>query len=88
VEMRREESKTEEMLREGEIQALLDRPRVMGGVDAVDFGVSRSAKGSLHRRRISTDVTSPVESEMGTPSPGKATFRHSVDIAEVLSGRI
>jgi len=40
----------------------------------------------LHRRRISTDVVSPVEIEMGTRGPSK-TFRHSVDIAEVLGGR-
>jgi hypothetical protein len=89
VEMGREEGKktSEEIMREGEIQELLSRPRIMDGVEAVDFGApSRSARGSLHRRRISTDVVSPVEIEMGTRSTSK-TFTHSVDIAEVLGGR-
>jgi phospholipid-translocating ATPase len=89
VEMGREENKktSEEIMREGEIQELLSRPRVMDGVEAVDFGaLSRNARGSLHRRRISTDVVSPVEIEMGTRSPSK-TFRRSVDIAEVLGGK-
>jgi len=82
----REKSASEEdMLREGEIQELLDRPRVMTG--AVEPGsVGRSATGSLHRRRISTDVGTEIE--MSPRSPGKPSFRHSVDIAEVLGGRI
>lgn len=88
VEMGREQEKNiseEEMLREGEIQELLDRPRVMTA--AVEPGsVSRSATGSLHRRRISTDVGTEIE--MSPRIPGKPPFRHSVDIAEVLGGRV
>jgi phospholipid-translocating ATPase len=69
-----------EMLREGEIQELLDRPRVMAGA-----GMSRRASGSLHRRKISTDINADIEMSPGSPS--KPTFRHSVDIAEILGGR-
>lgn len=75
----------EEMFREGEIQDLLDRPRFMTG--AVEpGGMSRSATGSLHRRRISTDVGTEIE--MSPRTPGKPIFRHSVDIAEILGGRV
>lgn len=79
-----EKNTSQDLLREGEIQELLDRPRVMAGV--IDQGVSRSATGSLHRRRISTDVG--PEFEMVPRSSAKPTFRHSVDIAEVLGGRV
>jgi len=71
----------EDMLREGEIQELLDRPRVMP-----EPSVSRSATGSLHRRRVSTDVGQEIE--LSPRSPAKPTFRHSVDIAEVLGGSV
>jgi hypothetical protein len=87
--MGREQEKNiseEEMLREDEIQELLDRPRVMTGTVVETDGVSRSAIGSLHRRRISTDVGTEIE--MSPRSPGKPSFRHSVDIVEVLSGRV
>ena len=73
----------EEMLREGEIQELLDRPRVMTAA-AEPGNVSRSATGSLHRRRISTDLGLEIEL-----SPrNKSGFKPSVHVAEVLAGRV
>lgn len=84
VEMRREAAgkTSEEVDREGEIRELLERPRVMSGDES----------GNLHRRRISTDV-GELEVERSYPSSPqqqhqKTTFRHSVDIAEVLGGRV
>lgn len=51
VEMGRDKRSSEEIRREGEIQELLDRPRIMVGT---------RTSGSLYRRRPSADVTSPV----------------------------
>ena len=77
-----------EIEREGEIQALLDRPRVMdSATEAPISGVSRSTTGSLMRRRVSTDInTTDIEMSPRTSTVNK--FRHSVDIAEVLEGRV
>lgn len=62
AEMGKEKKTSMEIRREGEIQELLDRPRVM-------------EEGTLHRRRVSTDL-SPKQ----TPKT-----RHSIDVAEVFS---
>lgn len=88
VEMGREaEGKTsDEMQREGEIQDLLDRPRVM----PTQAGLGESRRGSLHRRKISTEVED-LDLEMASlqpRSPQKREFRASVDMAEVLGGGV
>lgn len=95
VEMVRDKSSVE-VEREGEIQELLDRPRVMDGDGAgevvksdVDVNVKSSASGHLTRRKFSVDVTRSEEQiEMMSPrSSVLPKTRHSVDIAEILGRR-
>jgi len=93
VEMGREKKTSSELQREGEIQDLLDRPRVMDGVGAIGDGEPvasggiKSASGSLHRRRVSTDINA-MDIEMSPRTKSVPKFRHSVDIAEVLGERL
>ena len=94
VEMRREKRTSAEVEREGEIQELLDRPRVMdasGEAEVVvsDVNVKRSASGHLVRRKFSVDVSRSDELiEMTSPrSAVLPKTRHSVDIAEILGRR-
>lgn len=83
VKMGRVDTKTSaEIRREDDIQALLNRPRVMP-VSEASPPLSPTASRTDHsagmtRRRVSTDVGAP---------PAVITFRHSVDIAEVLGRR-
>jgi phospholipid-translocating ATPase len=87
VEMGTEKKTSSEIEREGEIQALLDRPRVMDGAsDAPNRAVSRSTTGSLLRRRVSTDINN-LDIEMSSRTSAASKFRHSVDVAE-LCGRV
>lgn len=95
-----------EIRREDDIQALLDRPRIMPAPAANESPVSPSAAstGGLMRRRVSTDVNAhgghqkTQQQENQRPmdvvvpgitrkATGTITFRHSVDIAEVLGRR-
>jgi phospholipid-translocating ATPase len=91
--MGREVVKTStETQREGEIQELLDRPRVMDGegeVARTDVHVARSASGNLVRRKFSVDVSRSEEDiEMTSPrSTALPKTRHSVDVAELLGRR-
>lgn len=89
VEMGKEKTSTD-VQREGEIQELLDRPRVMeGGGAASDVHIGRSASGHLTRRKFSVDV-SRSEEHIEMTSPRSAVLpktRHSVDIAEILGRR-
>ena len=94
MEMRREKRTSAEVQREGEIQELLDRPRVMdasGEAEVVvsDVNVKRSASGHLVRRKFSVDVSRSDELiEMTSPrSAVLPKTRHSVDIAEILGRR-
>jgi phospholipid-translocating ATPase len=92
VKMGREDPKSSaDMRREDDIQALLDRPRVMPS--SSDPPVSPTAgwgepSGGLMRRRVSTDVNAMQQTDV-EPSTRKSaiTFRHSVDIAELLGRR-
>jgi len=91
VEMGREREKdTLEMDREGEIQELLDRPRIMDDGDNTGLVKSpveavssplRAVTGSLTRRKFSVDAggSAGEKGKVGGPK-----VRHSVDIAEVL----
>jgi phospholipid-translocating ATPase len=90
VEMGREKTSAE-VQREGEIQELLDRPRVMDTereVTTTDVRIARSASGNLVRRKFSVDGNSRRSEEhieMISPrSAGLPKTRHSVDIAEIL----
>lgn len=92
VEMGREREKDSlEMQREGEIQELLDRPRVMDddGAGLVKSPVEtvtsplRTASGSLTRRKFSVD-SGGGSARVGDKGRGGQKLRHSVDIAEVL----
>ena len=89
VEMGKEKTSAD-VQREGEIQELLDRPRVMEGEGAAsDVHVGRSASGHLTRRKFSVDV-SRSEEHIEMTSPRSAVLpktRHSVDIAEILGRR-
>jgi phospholipid-translocating ATPase len=94
VEMGREEGKgSYDLQRESDIQALLDRPRVMD--NSPPHGprspiiLNRSETGSL-RRRVSTDVHAMMDIERSPRStaPPPPMYRHSVDIAELLEGRV
>ena len=102
VEMGKEKTSMEAR-REGEIQELLNRPRLMDGAD-LDAEVvrspvgldqpdlSRSASGrTLTRRKFSTDGNGGrggvEEYEMAPRTSMQGRTRHSVDIAEVLVGR-
>jgi phospholipid-translocating ATPase len=109
VKMGRIDMKTSsEIRREDDIQALLDRPRVMPVSAANESPVSPSAATpvGLMRRRVSTDVNAhgghqKQQQENQNPqqrqrevvpgitrkATGNITFRHSVDIAEVLGRR-
>lgn len=97
VEMGRKVGKSSvDVQREGEIQELLDRPRVMDGAKQgevvksdVDVNVTRSASGHLTRRKFSVDVARSEEHiEMTSPrSTVLPKTRHSVDIAEILGRR-
>jgi phospholipid-translocating ATPase len=90
VEMGREREKDRlEMQREGEIQELLDRPRVMDDentglvkspVETVTSPL-RTVTGSLTRRKFSVDAGGAGVVDKGR---GGQKLRHSVDIAEVL----
>jgi phospholipid-translocating ATPase len=93
VEMGREKTSAD-VQREGEIQELLDRPRVMdgngeGAASDVQVHVARSASGHLTRRKFSVDVARSEEHiEMTSPrSAVVPKMRHSVDIAEILGRR-
>ncbi|KAE9373441.1 putative phospholipid-transporting ATPase [Stipitochalara longipes BDJ] len=102
VEMAKEKTSMEAR-REGEIQALLNRPRVMGGaltdaevvrspVEMNEPSVIRSASGSLlTRRKFSTDGhggrQGTEEYEMVTRNYIPPKTRHSVDVAELLGRR-
>lgn len=93
VEMGREKTSAE-VQREGEIQELLDRPRVMGGTEstegaASDVHVVRSNSGTLVRRKFSVDGNGRSEEdfEMMPRNAGIPKTRHSVDIAEILGRR-
>lgn len=90
-------TRSTDAVREGEIQELLDRPRVMGGsgeaeteVGVVESDVSpdvaKSPSGYLVRRKISVDGRRSEQIEMRTPRSGVLLpkTRHSVDIAELL----
>lgn len=86
MEMGREKTSAE-VQREGEIQELLDRPRVMGGtgtenveVAASVVHVGRSNSGTLVRRKFSVDGNGKSEEDFEM----MPKTRHSVDIAEVL----
>lgn len=73
-----------EIQRETEIQALLDRPRVMDGAgDGSDVRFSRSSSGNLTSRKFSLDVGHGEAIEMTGPLSAVPP-RRSVDIAEVL----
>lgn len=89
AEMGKEKTSTD-VQREGEIQELLDRPRVMEGEGAAsDVHVGRSASGHLTRRKFSVDI-SRSEDHIEMTSPRSAVLpktRHSVDIAEILGRR-
>lgn len=91
-----------EARREGEIQELLNRPRVMDGaitevvrspVEMNESSVLRSASGRhLTRRKFSTDGHSgrgwaTEEFELVARNSVPPTTRHSVDIAEILGRR-
>jgi phospholipid-translocating ATPase len=90
VEMGREREKDSlEMQREGEIQELLDRPRVMDDentglvkspVETITSPL-RTVSGSLTRRKFSVDAGGGGVVDKGR---GGQKLRHSVDIAEVL----
>jgi phospholipid-translocating ATPase len=84
VEMGREGKSSVDAEREGEIQELLERPRVMDeGLLKSPVEPERTASGrSLTRRKFSVDV----ERGMGSGAVSPKT-RHSVDIAEVLGRR-
>jgi phospholipid-translocating ATPase len=95
VEMGREKTSAEVQM-EGEIQELLDRPRVMGGsgsenveVAASDVHVARSNSGTLTRRKFSVDSSGRNEEgfEMMPNIAASPKMRHSVDIAELLGRR-
>ncbi|KAF4631827.1 hypothetical protein G7Y89_g6304 [Cudoniella acicularis] len=91
VEMGTDMKTSFEEAREGEIQDLLDRPRVFMDRSAdlvkspVEMGpqnVTRSGSGKLTRRKFSTDAElarDPDAIEMAPPR-----LRHSLDIAKVL----
>ncbi|KAG0649013.1 Phospholipid translocase [Hyphodiscus hymeniophilus] len=91
VEMGRDEKRTSaDMQREGEIQELLDRPRIMNSPEPVDgtasvrvAPVSRTDSGNLVRRRFSVDGDRREEDYELSPRTAPKT-RHSVDIAKVL----
>ena len=98
VEMGREKKSSMDVQREGEIQELLDRPRVMnldGSGDVVRSPIEMENEGtlpnrngsgsrSLTRRKFSVDVD-----ELGVGEKEKVLpkTRHSVDIAELLGRR-
>lgn len=92
VKMGRDTKTSTEIQREDDIQALLNRRRVMD--DSRDItptspvvAVAWNSEGNgLMRRRVSTDVTAAQAAEPS--SPRKPALRHSVDIAEVLGGRV
>lgn len=96
IKMGRDDTKTSaDIRREEDIQALLSRPRVMP--TSTDLPISPSASRSetsnsagLMRRRVSTDVNATLHSDVelsSMPRKSAITFRHSVDIAEVLGRR-
>jgi phospholipid-translocating ATPase len=88
----------EEKRREGEIQELLDRPRVMTAtatdvdsevvrspIEIVDGPGSRSASGQqLTRRQVSIDISRENIGMVPRASASLPKTRHSIDIAEVL----
>lgn len=87
-------------LGEGEIQELLDRPRVMGGEAEAEAEVVKSdviqavamtpSGTNLVRRKFSVDGGRRSEEvvEMMSPASGiQPKTRHSVDIAEILRRR-
>lgn len=92
-----------EIRREDDIQALLDRPRIMpasttSSSNEPPASPTAANPGGLMRRRVSTDVNahggapqSPKIKHAAEPLPTTRnptiTFRHSVDIAEVLGRR-
>lgn len=89
VKMGREEPKTSaEIRREDDIQALLNQPRVMPASSdpPVSPTVGRSDAAGFIRRRVSTDANATQAVELNPRKPS-ITFRHSVDIAEVLGRR-
>ena len=73
-----------EIQREDDIQALLDRPRVMNDVQDGPTNPEVTNGNGLTRRRISTDVNAMGDIELSQRRSMESTFRHSVDIAEVL----
>jgi phospholipid-translocating ATPase len=96
VKMGREDTKTSaDIRREDDIQALLARPRVMPA--STDLPASATASRSetstsagLMRRRVSTDVNATMHTDVelsSIPRKSAITFRHSVDVAEVLGRR-
>jgi phospholipid-translocating ATPase len=95
VETAMETRTSAEAQREGEIQELLDRPRVMGDTENAegatsDVQVSGSPSGSLVRRKFSVDGNGRSEEDFEMTSPRYGTVpktRHSVDIAEALGRR-
>jgi hypothetical protein len=89
VKMGREDPKSSaEIRREDDIQALLDRPRVMPSSSdppvSPTAGWGEASRG-LMRRRVSTDMNAMQQTDVELSRRESAiTFRHSVDIAEVL----
>jgi phospholipid-translocating ATPase len=92
VEMGEEKRSSVEVQREGEIQELLDRPRVLGGAEkderlaASEVHASRSASGTMTRRKFSVDGNGRSEADFESPRK-VPKMRHSVDIAEFLGRR-
>jgi len=76
--------------REGEIQELLDRPRVMHSESSAAVAATPAAASGagaqrvLFRRRVSTDFAAGGRGAGGAAVPKS---RHSVDVAELLSRR-
>ena len=92
VEMGREKRTSVEVRREGEIQELLDRPRVMESPKPIAENanmatVARTASGNLVRRKFSKDgdIRADEAYEMSLRGPPKT--RHSIDVAELLGRR-